>query len=126
MVVIHGKSKRKSTGGRFKDTVTKRLAQKGSHAAHTKVAEMHQKTVPAKGGSHKVKLFAANKLNLYDPKSKKYSTETITSVSDNAADRHFVRHNILTRGAVVATSKGKAKITNRPGQEGMLNAVLLE
>ena len=126
MVVIHGKPKRKSTGGRFTDAKTKRLHQRGSHPAHTKLAEEHKKTLPAKGGSHKTKLFAANKVNLYDPKTRKYVVETIKTVNENHADRHFVRHNILTKGAVVETSRGKAKITSRPGQEGSMNAVLIE
>jgi small subunit ribosomal protein S8e len=126
MVVIHGKSKRKPTGGRYTDRPTKRLMQKGSHAAHTKVAETQKKTLPTKGGGEKIKLFAADKVNLYDPKAKKYSMETIKNVSENSADRHFVRHNILTKGAVIATSKGKAKVTSRPGQEGSVNAVLIE
>ena len=48
------------------------------------------------------------------------------TVSENTADRHFVRHNIITKGAIVMTSKGKAKVTNRPGQEGIINAVLVK
>ena len=126
MVVIHGKPKRKATGGRFTDRPSKRLHQRGSHAAHTKIAPMHVKTLPIKGGGEKVRLFAADKVNLYDPKSKKYSMDSIKSVVENTADRHFVRHNILTRGAIITTSKGKAKVTSRPGQEGSVNAVLVE
>ena len=37
-----------------------------------------------------------------------------------------VRRNILTKGAIIETDAGKAKITNRPGQEGTVNAVLVE
>ena len=126
MVIIHGKSNKKSTGGRFTNCQPKRLHQKGSAAVHTKIAEVHKKTVPTKGGGKKVKTIASNKVNVYDPKTKKYSIESIKNVTENPADRHFVRHNILTKGAVITTSKGKARVTNRPAQEGTVNATLVE
>jgi len=59
-------------------------------------------------------------------RTKKYSKVKIKNVVENPANRHFVRRNILTKGTVVDTDKGKAKITNRPGQEGSINAVLVE
>jgi small subunit ribosomal protein S8e len=126
MVIIHGKSGKKSTGGRFKNTQPKRLHQRGSAPTHTKITDVHRKMVPTKGGGFKAKMFASDKVNLFDPKEKKYSIETIKTVTENPADRHFVRHNILTRGAVITTSKGKARVTSRPGQEGAVNAVLVE
>ena len=64
-------------------------------------------------------------INLIDPKTKKSSKIKIDKVLENPANRHFVRRNIITRGTVVETSKGKAKITSRPGQEGSINAVLI-
>ena len=126
MVIIHGKAKRKSTGGRFTSCRPKRLHQRGSAPAHTKIAGNYKKSAATKGGGVKERMFSADKVNLFDPKSKNYSMETIKTVADNAADRHFVRHNILTKGAIVMTTKGKARVTNRPGQEGSVNAVLIE
>jgi small subunit ribosomal protein S8e len=38
----------------------------------------------------------------------------------------YVRMNIITRGAVVETSLGKVKITNRVGQDGFVNGVLVK
>jgi small subunit ribosomal protein S8e len=32
---------------------------------------------------------------------------------------------VMTKGAVIETSAGRAKITNSPGQEGHINAVLI-
>jgi small subunit ribosomal protein S8e len=126
MVIIHGKSKKKQTGGRFTNSQPKRLHQKGSAPVQTRIADVHKKTTPTKGGGMKVKVIASNKVNLYDPKTKKYSMESIKNVAENSADRHFVRHNILTKGAVIMTSKGKARVTNRPAQEGTVNATLVE
>jgi small subunit ribosomal protein S8e len=37
----------------------------------------------------------------------------------------YVRMNIVTRGAVVETELGKARVTNRVGQDGIVNGVLI-
>ena len=48
------------------------------------------------------------------------------TVVENTANTHFVRRNIITKGAVVDTSLGRVKVTSRPGQHGMINGVLVE
>jgi len=58
-------------------------------------------------------------------KKKKYSKVKIVSVVETPSNRHFVRRNIMTKGSFIQTEKGKAVITNRPGQEGTINAVLV-
>jgi small subunit ribosomal protein S8e len=49
----------------------------------------------------------------------------IETVELNAANRNYVRRNIITKGAIVQTTVGKARVTNRPGQDGSINAVLV-
>ena len=49
----------------------------------------------------------------------------IETVKDNKANLHYMRRNILTKGAVIKTELGDARITNRPGQDGVINAILL-
>ncbi|HJJ40868.1 MAG TPA: 30S ribosomal protein S8e, partial [Methanocorpusculum sp.] len=34
--------------------------------------------------------------------------------------------NLMTKGAVISTDLGKARIVSRPGQDGVINAVLIE
>ena len=46
-------------------------------------------------------------------------------VVENPANRHYIRRNILTRGTIIKTEKGNARITSRPGQDGVVNAVLI-
>ena len=50
---------------------------------------------------------------------------TIKMVVENKANKDFVRMNILTKGAIIETDLGKARIINRPGQEPQINAVLV-
>ena len=44
-----------------------------------------------------------NQVNVYIPKTKKFSVEAIESVVENNANRQYVRRNILTRGVIVQT-----------------------
>ena len=50
----------------------------------------------------------------------------ILKVVENRANPNYVRQNIITKGSVVETEKGNAKVTSRPGQHGIVNAVMLE
>lgn len=125
MVVVQSRSKRQASGARYTNTNTKRKHQIGRKPALTKLDDKEKrKTVRTKGGGQKTKLLNADKINLMDPKTKKSTIEEIESVVENPANRHFVRRNIITKGTIVETKKGKARVTNRPGQDGTLNAVL--
>ncbi len=99
---------------------------KGSAPTLTFIAEKHKiKTVRTKGAGQKSRVLAANQVNLFDPKAKKFVQAKLTSVTDCPADDHYIRRNIFVKGAVVETDKGKARITSRPGQNGSINAVLI-
>jgi small subunit ribosomal protein S8e len=55
-------------------------------------------------------------------KSKKVS---IKNVLETPANTFLARQNILIKGAIIETELGKAKITNRPSQEGNVQAILI-
>ncbi len=84
-----------------------------------------KKIIKCRGNVKKVRLMAAEIANVFDPKTKKFSKVRIKSVVENAADSHFVRRNIITKGAVIDTEKGRARVTSRPSQDGIVNAVLI-
>ena len=125
MVISQRRSKRTSTSSRYKKNRTKRLFEQGRVPSLTKVDERKLKIIRTKGGNHKQVLLNENIANLLDKKTKKYSKVKIVSVVETPSNRHFVRRNIMTKGSVIQTEKGKAVITNRPGQEGTINAVLV-
>lgn len=125
MVVTQHRSYKKPTGSRYISSRSKRKYETGRLPTMTKVGERKVKTVRLKGGGRKIRLLSSETVNLLDPKTKKYSKAKIKNVIESKANRHFIRRNILTKGAVVETEKGKARITNRPGQEGAINAVLV-
>ena len=126
MVIIQSKSKRKPSGARYKSKIIKKRQHLiGRLPAMTRVGKIKIQKIRARSDSRKLRLLNVEKVNLYDPKTKKFTVETITSVVDSPADKNFIRRNILTKGTVIATSKGNAKVTNRPGQDGIVSAVLV-
>ena len=86
---------------------------------------MKKKPVRTRGNHRKTRLLMANQAFVTDPKTHTTSKTDIVTVVENPANIHYVRRNILTKGAIVNTKLGKAKITSRPGQSGVINAVLL-
>ncbi len=124
MALSQLRSKRKPSGGRYKPYRKKKLYELGNEPTHTRLGPMKVKAVRVTGGLMKQRVLTADKVNVYDPKTKKYAVLAIKTISDNPANRHFIRRNIITKGAVVDTEKGKARVTSRPAQDGVVNAVL--
>lgn len=125
MALWQGESRRKPTGGRRVPSRGKRRSEIARERVDTLVGEHSQKVVRTKGGNQKVKLLRAQRINVTDPKTGKTSAVDLKSVVENEANIHYVRRNIVTKGAVVETAAGKVRVTSRPGQAGALNGVLL-
>ncbi len=125
MVIFQKRSARKNTGGSYKRLSVKRLHRTGSKATLTKLGARRVQTARKMGGEDKQRLLTANTANVYDPKANKFVKATITTIVENPSNRNFARRSIMTCGTVIDTSAGKAKVTNRPGQEGAINATLI-
>ncbi len=119
------RSKRKLTGGLYRDYRKKRKYMLAGVPTLTRLDKLKLKKVKTMGGNKKVKTLANDTANVYDSKQKKCLKLKIKKVLENPANRHFVRRNILTKGTIIETEKGKAIITSRVGQEGTINAKLL-
>ena len=85
-----------------------------------------EKTIRTTGGNTKVRALRCEFANVSDTKTGKVQKVKILSVAENAANPNYVRRNLMTKGAVIATDLGKARIVSRPGQDGVINAVLIE
>jgi small subunit ribosomal protein S8e len=125
MVISQARSLRKNTGGRYQKFRNKKQFETGSLPALPKPGKTQLKIIRGTSGNKKFRLLHAEFANVIDPKTKKAMKLKIDHVTDNAANRYYVRRNILTKGAIIQTEKGKAKITSRPGQDGTINAVLV-
>ena len=86
---------------------------------------MRRRTIRTHGGNKKLRLLRADFANVADPKSGTTKTVKIISVKENPANPFYARRNITTKGAIIETELGNAVVTSRPGQEGIVNAVLV-
>lgn len=127
MEQFHGKPKRKTTGSgkklrKFRD---KRLHEIGGAFSATKIHENNViKPERTRGGNVKIKLKRVAFANIATPEGIK--KVRIKSVAESPDNRHHARMNIITKGAVIETEIGKARVTSRPGQHGVVNAVLIK
>ncbi|MEM4259499.1 MAG: 30S ribosomal protein S8e [Candidatus Pacearchaeota archaeon] len=115
---------RKITGGKYHARRKKRLHERQSQERHVILGETKRKQLRVRGGNTKTILLKSNIANvLVEGKVKKAE---IKNVEETPQNKFFARQNRLVRSAIIETSLGKARITNRPSQEGHVNAVLIE
>ena len=92
--------------------------------AETEVDEPRFQIIDARGNGEKRRARATNVASVATG-SETVEAE-IEDVVENPANPNYVRRNIVTKGAVIQTSEGRARVTSRPGQTGQVNAVLLD
>ena len=120
------KSRRKCTGGRRISARGKRKFEQGREAVDPHLNETRRKVINTMGGNRKVRLLRCDVANVTDPGNNKTTQVSIDTVVSNTANQHYVRRNIMTKGSIIRTNIGNAKITSRPGQDGVVNAVLIK
>jgi small subunit ribosomal protein S8e len=106
----------------------KRKYSAGREAANTTIGVEKRKVIGVRGGGAKSRLITSKHANVL-MKDKWVKCEIIT-LTNNPANKDFTRRNIITKGAVLKlkTPEGKeisAKVTSRPGQDGVVNAAPL-
>jgi len=125
--VSHGDlKKRKRTGGRRHAYRVKRKFEKGSFPAETALGETKKKSSRGRGNNVKRKVLADKYACVTDTKTGKTEKVEILRVARNPANIDYNRRGVITKGAIVETPKGLARVTSRPGQQGVINAVLVK
>ena len=118
------KKGKKITGGKY---IKQRKKKKGELAGQKRViklsGEEKRKSLRIRGGNKKTHLLRAKFVNVRD--NGKTSKLEITKVVETPSNTFLARQNVITKGTIVETSKGKVRITNRPTQEGLINGVLV-
>ena len=126
MALWQGKSNRKSTGGRLVSSRGKRKFEISREKQFTRLDAQSLKQYRGAGGSVKVGMLSAEFANVVDKKTNTVKKVKILTVKSNPADPNYVQRNIMNKGATISTEIGDAIVTSRPGQDGAINAVLLE
>ncbi|MEW6042725.1 MAG: 30S ribosomal protein S8e [Thermoproteota archaeon] len=56
----------------------------------------------------------------------KVKKSKILKVLENATNNDYQRRGVISKGAVLETEDGKCRVVSRPGQHGIVNAVLIK
>lgn len=115
---------RKITGGKYVKRRKKKSYEREGQKRIVKLSEDKRKTVKTRGGNKKTYLLGGKTINV-QVKDKKQKLE-IKNVLETPSNRFLARQNVITKGTIVETDKGKVKVTNRPTQEGNINGILIE
>ncbi|WP_455464451.1 30S ribosomal protein S8e [Candidatus Hodarchaeum mangrovi] len=118
------RSVRKASGGRYHISTKKKKRDLARPAALTMVGTVRKKAIRTRGGNQKIRLLSSTFANVSSLDGKVTTKLEIEDVEDNQANRDFARRKIVTKGAIIRTSKGNARVTSRPGQNGTVEAVL--
>ncbi len=104
----------------------KRAHEMGGAPAATIVGDPRPRERRGRGGSRKMALLAANVANVLDPNTGKTEKSKIQRVVKNTANVDYERRGVITKGSVILTALGQAKVVSRPGQDGVVNAILTQ
>jgi len=118
------KSGKKISGGRYLKPKKKKLTGRQGQTRVVKIGEEKTKLLRGRGGARKRVSFTQKIANVIQKgEGKKVQ---IKNVLETPSNMFLARQNILVKGAVIETELGKCKITNRPSQEGNVQAILIE
>ncbi len=118
--------KRKMSGGRRTASRSRRSFERNRYASETIIGEFDQVKRDVRGKRFKIGLKRIDYLNVVDPSTGKVFRTKIIKAIRNPANRDYERRGVITKGVSLETEKGVVRVTSRPGQEGVVNAILLE
>ncbi len=115
----------KITGGRRHPLRTKRKYEIDRFPNEAVTGQ--QVTVPrqVRGGDVKTGLKTIDHVNLALPEGKVKKSK-ILKVLENATNNDYQRRGVISMGAVLETEDGKCRVVSRPGQHGVVNAILIK
>lgn len=115
---------KKVSGGRYIRYRKKKAREIAGQKRIVKLGAEKTRAKRTRGGNKKIFLLGAKFVTIQEKgKSKKLE---IKNVVETPSDRFLARQNIITKGTILLTEKGKIRVTNRPTQEGTVNGVLIE
>jgi small subunit ribosomal protein S8e len=122
---VEGLKTSKITGGHRHPLKTRRKFQMDRYPNEALMGDQETATRKTRGNNRKTGLKTASHINLVMPDSK-IKRSKIVKVLENQTNNDYQRRGVITKGAIVETEDGKCKIVSRPGQCGIINAVLVK
>jgi small subunit ribosomal protein S8e len=122
---VENLSKRKFTGGKKTASRRRRKYETDRYPNEPVVGKAALIQRRVRGGNRKIAFKTVEFANVSDPSEKRTIRSKILKVSKNAANKDYERRGVLTKGAIIDTDLGQAKVISRPAQHGVINAILL-
>ncbi len=127
MGIYQGNDMKKISGGRKRPARGKRKYEMGRFPTFTTLSDRERRVKQrVRGGNMKIRLKEALYANVTDPETGESKRARILSIESTPSNREFARRGIITKGSIIETEIGRARVTSRPGQDGVINAVLIE
>ncbi len=115
----------KITGGRRHPLRTRRKYETDRYPNEPINGAQVTITRRVRGNNRKTALKTIDFVNLATEGAKVKKVK-ILKVLENATNNDYKRRGIITKGAILETQEGKCRIVSKPGQNGIVNAVLLK
>ena len=122
---IENLSTSKITGGRRVALRSRRKFEIDRYPNEPLAGEQQTVTRKVRGKNLKTALISANFVNLILADSKVKKTKIIR-VLENSTNNDYQRRGVITKGAILETEDGKCKVISRPGQDGVVNGILVK
>jgi small subunit ribosomal protein S8e len=114
----------KITGGRRHPLRSRRKYEMNRFPNEALLGEPIMVTRKVRGKNIKTSLKTINFVNLaVDSNVKKVK---ILKVLENATNNDYKRRGVISKGAILETTEGKCRVVSRPGQHGVVNAILVK
>ena len=121
---IENLSTSKITGGRRRPLRSRRKYEMNRFPNEALLGEPIMVTRKVRGKNIKTSLKTINFVNLaVDSNVKKVK---ILKVLENATNNDYQRRGVISKGAILETAEGKCRVVSRPGQDGVVNAILVK
>jgi len=116
---------RKITGGIRHPLKTRQKFDIDRYPNEALMGEQETATRKTRGNNRKIALKTVSHVNLVLSDAKIKRTKIIR-VLENQTNNDYKRRGVITKGAILETEDGKCRIVSRPGQNGMINAILVK
>ncbi|MBA4448085.1 MAG: 30S ribosomal protein S8e [Nitrosopumilaceae archaeon] len=115
----------KTTGGRRHPLRIRRKYETDRYPNEAVTGAQVTVTRTVRGKNRKTAVKTIDFVNLATGDAKVKKTK-ILKVLDNATNNDYKRRGIITKGAILETQEGKCKVVSKPGQNGIVNAILVK
>ena len=127
MGIYQGNDFKKITGGKKRPHRKNRKYEMGRFPTNTRISDHEEREIiRVRGGNMKIRLKNALYANVIDKKTGSTKRVKIKAVLETPANIELARRGIITKGTIIETELGKAVVTSRPGQDGVINAILIQ